>query len=253
VVRLEINGSQYLFPQSWEELTPEQFKRVCGFLLQSWTPALQYTLFRLLLPIEPKVFAQMADWQILNLLPLVDFLQKPIIPKPVRVFRIGFRGFWLPDRMKLRAVDYTVSEPLLKQFVKTGKEEYLDMLVASLCRPRKLWIVFFGWFRVFNLNWDGDPREKFHSEISNIRKAKISKVPLHLKMMVVYWLIQIRWDIFKTYKPVFSGGEGDGDWNAAMMELAERSLFGNLQETYQSNFYLILKFLKKEKEKNRKK
>lgn len=253
MTEIEIHGQTYAFPSSWEELTPDQLTRVCGFLLQPWTPALQYVLIRLLLPITPSVFTRLQDFEILALLPLVEFMQKPILPKEFRLFRIGFRGFWLPAKMKIRAVDWVQSEPLLKQWAKTGEEKYLNLLVATLCRPRKIWIVFFGWFRWLNLNWDGDPREKFHSEIAIYRSNKLSHVPQHKKLLVVWWLVQLRWEVYKTNKSIFGGGSGDGDWIECIMELAEKGLFGDLQATFQTNFHLVLKFLSKEKSKIKRK
>jgi hypothetical protein len=117
-----------------------------------------------------------------------------------------------------------------------------------------LWIVLFPWFKTFALNWDGDPREKYHSDIAGIRAGKVSKVPMHKKLLVVWWLVQLRWDIYKNYKPVFEGsGTGEkGDWLECIMHLAEKNLFGDLQSTMQTNLHLVLKYLHKEKKENRK-
>jgi hypothetical protein len=248
MITIELCGKIFPFPEKWEELTPDQLTRVCGFLLEPWTPSLQYTLIRLLTPdVEPELWTRLTDEELGFLLPITDFLQKPILPGEMRLFRIGGRGFWLPSRLKVRAVDWVVSEPLLKAFSKNGSQEYLDALVATVCRPRKLWISFFGLFKVFALNWDGDPREKYHSEISTIRAKRLGKVPIHIKLMVVWWLVQLRWQIFKDYKSVFSGGSGDGDWTECIMDLSEKQLFGDFQETMQTNLHLILKYLHKEK------
>jgi hypothetical protein len=253
MTKIELFGTPYDFPSSWEELTPVQLERVCGFLLQPWSPALQYLLIRLLLPIHPRRWTKLTDSEILALLPITDFLQTPILPKEFKVFRLGLRGYWLPNRLKIRTVDWTQSEPLIQQFAKTGEQKYLDHLLVTVCRPLKWWIVFFPWFKNFALNWDGDPREKYHSALTEIRAKKVSKIPMHKKLSVFWWMVQLRWEVYKIHKPVFSGsGKGDkGDWVECVMDLAERGLFGDLQSTFQTNFHLVLKYLHKEKKRQK--
>lgn len=254
MTKIELFGKAYDFPSTWEELSDAQVERICGFLLQPWSPALQYLLIRLLLPIKPSAWTKLTDDEILALLPITDFLQNPVLPKEFKLFSIGLRGFWLPSKLKIRAVDWIATEPHLKRFAKHGDLKSLDLLVASICRPLKWWIMLFPWFKTFAINWDGDPREKYHSDIASIRAGKLSKVPMHKKLLVVWWLVQLRWDIFKTYKSVFEGsGTGEkGDWIETIMHLAEKNLFGDLQSTMQTNLHLILKYLHKEKKENRK-
>jgi hypothetical protein len=246
MVKIEIGSRKIDFPSCWEELTEEDFSRVGHVLLNPWSPQLQYTLIRLLTAkVEPSIWVNLDDDDLLALLPLTDFFQEPVQLKSMKLFRIGIRNYYLPDRSNLLTADWCFSEQLLKAFLKTGEEKYLNQLVASVCRPKKLWIQFFPWLKKINLKWNGDLREKFHSGIMMERIEKIAQVPMYKRLMVVWWVVQIRWEVQKQNKALFTGsGEGgSGDWIEAAMDISEKQIFGNFDSTMQTPFSLILKYL----------
>jgi hypothetical protein len=251
MVKIEIDEKLILFPENWDELTEEDFRRVCHVLLNPWSAALQYTIIRLLTPtVHPSTWVNLSDDNLIALLPLTEFLKTPVKLKSMKLFSIGLRGFYLPNRDNLLTADWAFSEKLIKAFLTTGKEEYLNQLVAFVCRPEKLWIQFFPFLKSLNLNWNGDYREKFHSSLAMERAKKISKIPMHKKLMVVWWIIQIRWEVQRQNQGLFNGsGKSAGDWIEAAMEISEKGLFGNFEQTMQTPFNLVLKYLNHQKNK----
>lgn len=246
MVRLEIGKLKIDFPEKWEELTPEDFSRVGHILLNEWNPALQYMIIRMLTPsVHPSVWVNLTDDELLALLPLTNFMKEPVKLKSMRLFRIGFRSYYLPDRGNILLADWAFSEQLVKAFVTTGNELFLNQLVATICRPKKWWIQLVPFWKKFNLKWNGDIREKFHSAIAEDRTPKIAKVPLHKRLMVVWWVVQLRWEVQRTNQILFSGSGkgGGGDWVEAAMEISERGLFGNFEQTMQTPFSMVVKYL----------
>ncbi len=231
MVRLEIGKLKIDFPEKWEELTPEDFSRVGHILLNEWNPALQYMIIRMLTPsVHPSVWVNLTDDELLALLPLTNFMKEPVKLKSMRLFRIGFRSYYLPDRSNILLADWAFSEQLVKAFVTTGNELFLNQLVATICRPKKWWIQLIPIWKKFNLKWNGDIREKFHSAIAEDRTPKIARV---------------RWEVQRTNQILFSGSGkgGGGDWVEAAMEISERGLFGNFEQTMQTPFSMVVKYL----------
>jgi len=77
VVKIEIGKTKILFPEKWEELTPEDFSRVGHVLLNQWTPALQYMIIRLLTPkVHPSVWVNLDDDELLALMMTALDVQK---------------------------------------------------------------------------------------------------------------------------------------------------------------------------------
>jgi len=121
------------------------------------------------------------------------------------LFRIGLRSYYLPDRNNLLTADWCFSEQLLKVFIHSGEEHYLNQLVAAICRPKKWWIQFFPFLKKLNLNWNGDIREKFHSGIMQERVKAIAKIQMYKRPMVVWWVVQIRWEDQRKNAKLLSG------------------------------------------------
>lgn len=252
MILIEIGKKQIQIPGAWDELTDEQIQRIGWALLQPWGPKTQYMLLRLLTPeVEPSVWVNLSDAELVELLRFTEFLQKPIALKSMPLFRMGLRKYHLPDARNLRTADFAFSEQLVKRFLQTGDEKALNQLVAAICRPVKWWIFFFPFLKEFNLKWNGDPREKFHSAIMQGRAEKIGrKIPMHKRLTVVWWVVQIRWEIMRSNGALFNGsGKAGGDWFEAAMDIAERNIFGNFETTMQTNFNLVLKYLNHQKNK----
>ena len=244
--RIEIGNLKIDFPSTWEELTEKDFQRLGHVLLNKWNPQLQYTIIRLLTPdVNPEVWVNLTDDELLALLPLTEFLKKPVELRSMSLFRIGLRNYYLPDRSNLLTADWCFSEQLMKAFIQTGEEKYLNQLVAAICRPKKWWIQLFPFWRQLNLNWNGDIREKFHSGIMQTRVQEIAKIPMYKRLMVVWWVVQIRWEVQRQNAALFMGdGKSEGgDWIECAMDISEKQLFGNFEKTMQTPFNLVLKYL----------
>jgi hypothetical protein len=249
--RIQIGKQLIALPSSWQEMTEQHLQRVAHVLTLPWDAKLQYTLIRLLTPdVKPETWVKLSDEQILFILPLTDFMREPVKLKSTRLFRMGFRWFWLPNREEAKLVDWAFAENLLKAFTATGEEKYLNLLVAAICRPKKWWILFFPFLKSFNLKWNGDPREKFHSAIMHLRAEKMNAVPMHKRLMVFWWVVQLRWEVYRENRGLFSGsGKSSGDWIDAGMEIAKTGIFGGFEDTMQTNLNTILKYLNHEKSK----
>lgn len=234
-------------------MTPRDTMRVAHVLSSPWSPQLAYTIFRLLTPtVNPAVYCHLSDDQILALLPLVDFLKKPISVKAMPLFRHGFRRYWLPDKFNILTAEYAIGEKYLVQFCKSGKEQDLNELVACICRPTKWWLVLFPFLKYFNLKWNGDMREKYHSQIQDFRVKWLSKIPLHKRLMVVWWLVQIRWEVQKQNSELHKRSENSGppgDYIDAAMAMAEKQVFGNFEDTMQTPLSLTLRYLNLQRKK----
>ena len=244
---IEIDNLKVQIPSSWQEMTPHDTMRVAHVLTMPWSPSLAYTIIRLLTPtVNPNLYCKLDDDQIFTLLPLVEFLKKPMSVKAMPLFRHGFRRYWLPDKHNILTAEYAIGEKYLQQFCKSGKEEDLNALVACLCRPTKWWIVFFPFVKYFNLQWNGDLRERYHSQIQEHREKWLSKIPLHKRLLVVWWLVQIRWEVQQQSKELYKRTENSGlpgDFIDAAMAMSEKAVFGNFEETMQTPLSLTLRYL----------
>ena len=251
--RIEIDTKLVEIPSSWQEMTPHDTMRVAHVLTTPWSPQLAYTIIRLLTPtVNPAIWCSLSDDQIVALLPLVEFLRKPISVKAMPLFRYGFRRYWLPDKFNILTAEYAIGEKYLQQFCHTGKEEDLNELVACMCRPTKWWLVFFPFLKYFNLQWNGDVREKYHSQIQEFRVKWLSKIPLHKRLMVVWWLVQIRWEVQKQNAELHKRSEKSGppgDYIDAAMAMAEKAVFGNFEATMQTPLSLTLRYLNLQRKK----
>jgi hypothetical protein len=134
----------------------------------------------------------------------------------------------------------------LKAFIATGEEKYLNLLVASLVRPTKWWIALMPFLRWFNLSWNGDIRERFHSQIQERRAERFKSLPMHIRLATGWWLIRIRWEIMQAYPDLFRGGKKAGpksDFIDVAFAISETPAFGDFETTMRTNANTLLRYL----------
>jgi hypothetical protein len=248
MVQIELNGHKAQLPTSWGEMTVEHFRRTAFVLALPQTPANQYQILRLLTPtIPPQLYLNLEDDQLTELVALLDWMKTPGTIRRIPLFRRWFRNYWLPDRETLVHAEMAIGEKYLKAFIQTGEEKYLNLLTACLVRPTKWWIVLFPFVRWFNLGWNGDIRERFHSQIQERRARQFRNLPVHIRLATVWWLIRIRWEIMQAYPDLFRSSKKDGNSKSDFIEVAfaisESQLFGDFESTMRTNANTLLKYL----------
>jgi hypothetical protein len=142
------------------------------------------------------------------------------------------------------------------EFCKTKEDQYLDELIAILYRPKKI----LHFLRKLLPGYDGELRTRFTSKTNkryfNNRLKKIAKLPYHIKFCVYLYFQQCE-NFLITGKPVIDGteidlgllykgasssssGKPDIGLTGILFSLAETNVFGNVEETANTNLYDIL-------------
>lgn len=256
MVEIEIadgtSTTKVFFPETWEELSEEQLLRIVPFLAKDEpTPEDKYLAFRILTPsVKPEVWVSLDDDQLLALLPFTDFLFRPIPLRTTRIFRMGLRWYYLPAPEDLKLADYVVAaDQIFRLYASNPTEQVLNLLVASICRPRKWWVVLFPWLLQLNTAWNGDLREKYHSGIAERRAKKLGRIPIYKRLAVVTWVLELRRQTYRSNKALHVSnspkkkGQASGDWVDVAMSVASEGLFGNFEATMQQPLSTILRYL----------
>jgi hypothetical protein len=253
------NGSEITFqqeiPTSWEELSGEQFKKInqliyaAGNSKQAIEAAKMRALQILLNPKEEEKrlnnFLSLEAHKMFDLLKVVNFLfdtfpTRTFIPS----FRVGLTRYYLPAERLSNAVmiEYTYADNYLSR-IPEGLDD-LDKLVATLCRPSK-WFWFL--LKLFPASQTGDRRQKFNYYLMTKRAKKFKKVPLEIKLTVLYFFVGCKLDIIQTYKNLFPerkpGDESKGDgasWVEIIRDVASQGLYGDYDKTAFYNLHTVL-------------
>lgn len=250
---IKVFGKSYRLPSCWEELSSKQLIRIGPALLyrQEVDSSNLYLVLRLLLPIYPKVWVDLSDESLAHLISLLEWVKEPPRLRPLRLFRLVGRGYWLPSERKLSAFEFAVADNHLRAYLQSGSQQNLDMLVACLCRPRRWWISLLPIAKTWVNHWDGDHRIPYNSGRVNEVATRLQGVHEWKKLLVVFWFLNISDKVLADYSDLFSSepvpGQKPGNWIDAFYSIAETGVFGDFDKTASTSIYNLLSYLRSRK------
>jgi len=120
--------------------------------------------------------------------------------------------------------------------------EQLNLLIATLCRPER------SSKEKQSLDWNGDAREPYNEYIVKERASLVAGLDEAVKMAILLYFAGNIKTVLDQYTVV---GEGDGEPEAYPAQglvknghlLAEKGIFGTLQQTKATNVHEVLLFL----------
>ncbi|MBS1684762.1 MAG: hypothetical protein JSS76_08410 [Bacteroidetes bacterium] len=244
---------EYQLPQSWEELTPEQFAAVADILFSRETNVdAAVPVINALLGWDDDLRKAMKKAGNTDLLP--SEVWHKLVPRVQWVF-----GTKATTKNLIKVLDV---EPYLNADKLYGpadnfdnlcigefddaeywydifqQSEYkdlhaLDMLIAILYRARR---------KGASLE-HGDPREAYNRDLNEIRAAQIEKLPKGQRLAIFLWYNSCRSELFEGYRFLFTGGSKSKSnmkgWTPIIFELAGKK-FGDLDKTNQTPLKTIL-------------
>ena len=233
---LSIDGDNFTIPQTWNELTPDQFLRVASLGVQS-LPKADFLLKALLKLLDLKVMTRKAVMidelphyylrhgksrvyllgvdQLQELAATISFLLSEKVEKGKKFYFINPRysrnplpmvkGLAGPADGLINCVfeEFIRAQTCLEKFSKTGKMVHLDRLIAALYRP-----VDPGQ-DTGSASFSGDVREAFNDHTVDTRLKLVSKISPALKNAILMFYQGCFYMIDKKFPHVFSG-DGSG-------------------------------------------
>lgn len=265
-VKIKNNGKPAFdghLPGSWEEVTAEQFRRIFHLLFSIFPPLPTPELRRrLLLSLLFKnkfrykaTMHMMAGIDIFELTEKITFIWQSSSPIAfIKSFRHRLCRYYLPDSYLNNAVciEFIYADSYLESIARfegdINKCEELNMLVATLCRPRK----WFWWFRKRLSSYDGDIRERFNPSLMKSRAKRFEKLPLQWKLYVLAYFIACKKNIVEdpAYNLIFpqkkkkkkaeASNEEGSSWAEVLKDVAGTKLYGSYDETAWYNLHTML-------------
>jgi hypothetical protein len=160
-------------------------------------------------------------WQVLECLAWLHEL-KPTAFAPK--YRFGMHTYYAVDIEKITLIEFVMAEKVFQEI--NQKPEKLPELISILYRPKG---------------------EKFDWDKCLTRVRHFSTFDKTFQISVLYWFLAVKRQIRNDYEELFEGTEkGDGlGWAGTILSVAESHVFGNLEQTKESNFHEVLLFLVK--------
>ncbi len=188
MVTLQIEDATYQVPSRLEELCKKQLLACVGHLFFPDRPAAQAAVLLTLLPAAAKKqVRRFTDAQRLDVVRAVTaWMGKPHHTCPITSFRLGLTRYLLPRYERISLIETAKAQEALARWQKTQSEDALNLAVATLCRPRRLWLRCFPFARHYATGWDGDERERYNAEIVAARAKRMAGLPLAKKLLVVW-------------------------------------------------------------------
>lgn len=263
---LKIDNNEYNLPESWSELTPKQFERVCSVRGQHINDASEtalnasrMVLFYILSGVKMSIVSKITAHQWVDILPHMNFVfEVPDLkdnPMPI------VKRFWsrtnlsgpvgmLKNSSAAEMVDADTA------FVNGSNNKDVDklyLLFAILWRPIRTDLEEFKKTE----EWNGDIREPFNQQLARERAAKYKKlIPEHIIFgaWIYYWSFRTH-TLMAKFKKMFPKNNKSSPskygWAGTLLEISGDK-FGTFSETTRTNWYTILVELEREMEKDEK-
>jgi hypothetical protein len=122
---------------------------------------------------------------------------------PLTSFRRGLTRYHLPLYARMSTIEAAKAQQYLEIYRKDQKEENLDLFIATLCRPKRLWLRFLPFLKWVLTKWDGDIRIRYNAVLVGLEAKAISKLDPAIKWAVVWQFNQMMVSLRKQYQAVF--------------------------------------------------
>ncbi|MGF7217478.1 hypothetical protein GGR92_003652 [Spirosoma lacussanchae] len=262
---IQFDGQAYQLPEAWQELDPNHLPELVQLVyFTPQTEETSHTLLRIVLGIRrkrwqtmmqthfgPKVGqrARRANAIVLHTLKhqLRWLYTEPIRQQPFTSLELDFglelllpeAGFYTMSYGELTDA-YIHFLVYIRQLVQGQK--HLDLLVATLCRPRRA-----GNYQAAP-DWNGDHREPYNEHQAKERAKLLAHVEPGYKMAVLLFFLGNMQQILERYE-LWGQEEGEPEeypgqgWVKNSHLLAGKGIFGNIDQTKAANVHDVLLFL----------
>ncbi|NCD41653.1 MAG: hypothetical protein EOL88_06120 [Bacteroidia bacterium] len=235
------NTTTTLIPSSWDEMTQSQLLAIAS-MVNTPLPEYEFKIKALLiftgwklhslaslresgvvLVINKKKY-RLLPWQFNEMCRKLDFLFKETETKNGKIIHINSKlthnlfpyircGVWL-QRLRplygpanrlynLTFGEYLTSDNFFRRYVATGKNEFLDKLIATLYRHQD------SNYDPFSVNYRGDRREPFNEFTVEKRVKYVKKINISTKIAIMLWFNGCIVHLAEMFPLVF-GSKGAG-------------------------------------------
>lgn len=274
MVTVTLDQQTYQLPQAWPEVNASQLPRLIQLVyLTPESPAMYHELIQVALSIKPKVWQKLMKKHFNPRLPesrrtanaglihqLVQALrwlwQQPMEKQPFEFLTAGGFQLFLPDEnfatMSYGELTdgYIHFMVFIRQLV--AGDEHLNLLVATLCRPRRK-----GNYTA-DTAWNGDHREDYNEYKAKERAKSVATLPYENRMAVLLYFaasfkaMMNRYAVFQEEtaqdaQPSQPGRRAEQYPGQSMLKnqhlLAEKHIFGSISQTKTANAHEVLLYL----------
>jgi len=264
---IHLAGQAYQAPQAWNEVDPERLPQLLQLVyFTPDTAEKPHLLLQLGLNIRPKAWttlmqihfgpkvgkkARAANAVVLHtLLHQFRWMQtEPIHQAPFSHLEASGQKLLLPEADFLTMSYGELTDAyihflvFIRQLVRGN--EHLDLLVATLCRPKRAGDYWNA------PDWNGDHREPYNEFTAKERAKHLATVSPGHKMAVLLFFagnlqrVLARYEIFQgDGEPEQYPGQG---WVKNAHLLAKKQVFGTIDQTKAANLHDVLLFLEENK------
>ncbi|GAB4047076.1 hypothetical protein [Spirosoma litoris] len=265
---INFNGQAKTLPENWKEVKPEHLPRLLQLVyFTPDTPEKFHHLLQILLDMGGKQWRALmrkhfgpgirkkvkeANAIVLHeLIHQVRWMSKELTTeKPFPLLQYKEWSLLLPEEDFLTMSFGELSDAYIhflvwiKQLV--PGDTHLDLLVATICRPERTgeyWL---------EPNWNGDKREPYNEFMAREMAKKLSGLELSQKQLVLLYFAGNMHKVLARYE-LFDGEGGDPEeypgqgWLKNQHILAEKGIFGTMQQAKEANLHDVLLFLEENK------
>jgi hypothetical protein len=239
-----INKEKFAIPSDFTELTDEQLLAVVPYKYAE-KPS-HFNLIRLLWPKRNLQYMKLKASHIYELTHWV--LEKPLVETNFTKFTHDGTEYLLPDASLATVVlfEYAMASYYLRVFCQSNKEEYLNMLVATICRPPQE--------VTHTPDWNGDLREKYNSALTKQRAKDFETLNFGVKVIVLHVFLEAQARIQKRFASIFKApDEGETPkingvpYTDLMYDLSKTGIYGDYEKVCFTNIHTVFFNLAQEK------
>ena len=229
-------------PSSWNEITPKQLIRLAEVLYSGIEDQdkLKIKITRILFGLKWYQIFLMSSAQLAYLNTFFNYIfeKNSLTENKFPSLRIGFSRFYGPlgDFSSLKGKEWTNAADAFREYVQTGEEEYLNLLIAILWRPRNKEA------KPEREDWDGDFRLPYNTFTAERRAKVMAKLDYRIKLAILIWFRGC-WEEWEQYYPRVFTANGEQVENFGWMETMQKltgTTFGSLNETEESPMWKLL-------------
>ncbi|WP_187261329.1 hypothetical protein [Pontibacter beigongshangensis] len=227
---------------TWNELTREQLLEIIRIQFSFKPDHMQkLLLLKTLLQVKWAILHQFTGVQRLGLYPILEFLEESTLTKQLlpalKLEDLVLHG--PADRFRnITFAEFIYADTLFGFFTKTGKEAYLNKLIACLYRPQRLD------YNPKSPTYKGDIREDFNEHLIGERAQLVASIPQPDKYAILTWYRGCRKELELIYDKVFTQTNqqkaAEGDWGDVLLSLSGEK-FGHVEQTSQQRVHTIFK------------
>lgn len=263
---VSLDKQSFQVPESWAEINHERLARLLHLLyFTPESPESMHEIIMLALNAKPKKWKELmqkhfspklgdkarhANAAVLHeLFKLLNWMQtEPIEKQPFPAVTIDKTNLLLPEEHFLTMSFGELTEAYIHFLVYIRQlvagNEHLDLLVSTLCRPER------AEAEKVATNWNGDAREPYNEYLAKERAKLVKHLPEGVKMAILLFFAGNMKRLLEQYK-VFGGDSSSDEPEEYPAQglvknghlLAEKGVFGTLQETKSTNVHEVLLFL----------